>query len=322
MPKRVHLPDDLLVGPFLAREGALLVGEPALRSRRLVRPYRGVRSVVDDTSLLGRCRAYAARMTPGQCFSHTTAAALWGIPLPAVHESEQRIHVSALDGTRPRLCGVVGHDLQSSRVRLAHIDDLPVTDAVSTFLQVSPMLAFDDLVAAADHLILTPRSQAVQTRPFVKTDELVASVRHFHGRGKTVARSAVRWMRDGAESRQETRLRLDLLRAGLPDPELNTPICDEAGRFLAFGDIVYPMWKVLVEYDGDQHRTSTEQYRRDIERHDALARAEWTHLRGGLHTPEAGPHSLPSLTRAALTHRGWSAEPSLYTPPGRFWRGK
>lgn len=322
MPKRVPLPDDLLAGPFLAREGALLVGEPALRSRSLARPYWGVRSVVTDSSLLGRCRAYAARMTPGQCFSHTTAAALWGIPLPTVHESDQRIHVSALDGTRPRLSGVVGHDLRSDRVGLACIHDLPVTDAVSTFLQLSAMLAFDDLVAAADHLILTPRVQGIQTRPFVTADDLVDSVRLFHGRGKTVARSAARWMRDGAESRQETRLRLDVLRAGLPDPELNTPICDEDGRFLAFGDIVYPRWKVLVEYDGDQHRTSTEQYRRDIERTDALVRADWKHVRGGLHTPESGPHSLPALARAALTQRGWSAEPSLFTPPGRFWRGK
>jgi very-short-patch-repair endonuclease len=323
MPKSVVVPQELIERPFRVSEGSRVVGEPALRSARFARPFCGVRSVRVDESLLGRCEAYAVRMPVGaQCFSHVTAARLWGMPLPMGLEQDRRIHVASVDGTRPRPRGVVGHDLHAGAHRFGLRHGLPVTDVVSTFLALTAMLAFDDLVAVADHLLLVPRVPADgDLRPYACSEDLIAAVRRFHGRGKTIARSAVRWMRAGAESRQETLLRLDLLRAGLPAPELNVPILG-GGRFLAYGDIVYSRWKVLVEYDGEQHRTSSAQYRRDIERHDDLVRAGWLFVRGGLHTPEVGPQSLPSQARAALLSRGWSAETSLSTPPGRFGRVK
>ncbi len=322
MPKIVPVPPELRDVSFHVRVAdSFGLSEAALRSRSYLRPFCGVRSTNPITSLRARCEAELARMRPGQCFSHVTAARLWGIPLPLSLESESMLHVASIDGTRPRLRGVVGHELHGDRVSSVWRDGLPITDAATTWMQLATVLAFDDLVAAADHLVLVPRRlERGDPRPYLLPSELDARSRTDRGRGSRVAQAAVKWMRVGAESRRETMLRLALIRSGLPEPETNVEIVCGAHQY--FGDLVYRRWKVLVEYDGEQHRTETRQYRRDIERHDALIREGWIHIREGLHTPSEGMRSTPLLTRQALLSRGWAGETSLSAPPGGFWRGK
>ena len=60
------------------------VGENRLRSRDLDVPHRGVRVVAgtDDDDPFARMRRYAPLLRAGDRFSVTTAAALWGAPLP------------------------------------------------------------------------------------------------------------------------------------------------------------------------------------------------------------------------------------------------
>ena len=43
----------------------------------------------------------------------------------------------------------------------------------------------------------------------------------WHGRGAKLARRAARFVRDGVDSAMETRLRMLLVLAGLPAPEVN-----------------------------------------------------------------------------------------------------
>jgi very-short-patch-repair endonuclease len=66
-----------------------------------------------------------------------------------------------------------------------------------------------------------------------------------------------------------------MIRSGLPEPELN-PRLYRAGRFLARADLVYRAQRVIVEYDGEKHRTDDRQYDRDLVRLDALRDAGWT----------------------------------------------
>ena len=99
-------------------------------------------------------------------------------------------------------------------------------------------------------------------------DELHDRLAHFSGRGAQAAASALRLMRHGAESRPETLLRLLLGRAGFPEPLLQAEIVDDGGHFHGFADLYYPEFKVIVEYDGDHHRTRVSQYDRDITRID------------------------------------------------------
>lgn len=92
--------------------------------------------------------------------------------------------------------------------------------------------------------------------------------------------------------------------AGLPEPELNPEVCGPDGEWLGRGDMVYFRWKVLVEYDGDQHRTNTGQYEKDMARRERFRRAKWDGVyirkRGLQHREETVERVRTSLLRA-----GW-----------------
>jgi very-short-patch-repair endonuclease len=57
-----------------------------------------------------------------------------------------------------------------------------------------------------------------------------------------------------AESPMETRLRWLLIRAGLPTPEVQTDLRDSSDRFVGRADLYYPSARLVLEYDGGNHR--------------------------------------------------------------------
>ena len=57
-----------------------------------------------------------------------------------------------------------------------------------------------------------------------------------------------------AESPMETRLRWLMLMAGLPRPEVQTDLRDSDGRFVGRADMYYPAARLVIEYDGGNHR--------------------------------------------------------------------
>jgi hypothetical protein len=57
-----------------------------------------------------------------------------------------------------------------------------------------------------------------------------------------------------AESPMETRLRWLLIQAGLPHPEVQTNLHDGEGGFIGRADLYYPAAKLILEYDGGNHR--------------------------------------------------------------------
>jgi len=174
------------------------------------------------------------------------------------------------------------------------------------FVQAAALLELDDLVVVADHLVLDPRLLDPRNiRPHVREHDLRTAVEAHPGRGRRRAREAVELMRQGAESRPETLLRLLLVRAGFPEPEVNPRVVDETGRWLGWADLVFRQWKVAVEYDGDQHRTDVRQYEEDIARTERFARAGWHQIK----VRNSGLHSARERTVArvdeALRARGW-----------------
>ncbi len=86
-------------------------------------------------------------------------------------------------------------------------------------------------------------------------------------------------MRVGVESPRETRLRLLLMRANLPEPVCGYDLRDRGGKRIGWFDLAWPDHRVLGEYDGDQHRISTEQYEKDVRRFDLAADEGWRTIR-------------------------------------------
>ena len=98
-------------------------------------------------------------------------------------------------------------------------------------------------------------------------------------RGVRALRRAAAQLRVGSGSAMETRARLVFGAAGLPEPELNTVITAEDGQFLARGDFVWRAARVVVEYEGDHHRTDRRQWQHDIARTRLLEALGWRVVR-------------------------------------------
>jgi very-short-patch-repair endonuclease len=77
----------------------------------------------------------------------------------------------------------------------------------------------------------------------------------------------------GAESPQESRLRVRLVLAGVPAP-VTQYVIEHDGRFLARVDLAWPEHKVAVEYDGLWH-AADDQIHRDRQRLNRLVGADW-----------------------------------------------
>ncbi|MGN7969377.1 hypothetical protein [Microbacterium sp. 22296] len=294
--RRQPLPDDL--GPaFTVREAlGLGVRRDRLTARDLRAPFHGIRTRADAMAeeVLSRCRTYEPRLTSAQFFSHTTAAALWD--LPSASFDATRLHVSALPPARePRTRGITGHrlDLPIEHLTLRH--GLPVPTAAETWAQLGGFSRVEDLVAVGD---------AILTRRLAERANLEEATHRLARRGVSNLRAALPLLRAGAESPRESLVRLILVRAGLPEPELNRDLRDDSGHFVARLDLAYPEYRVAVEYDGRQHADLT-QFRRDADRWPAIAAQGWMLVRVVDHHLRDPVRFVVAPVERVLRSRGW-----------------
>jgi len=94
----------------------------------------------------------------------------------------------------------------------------------------------------------------------------------------------------------ETRLRVELINARLPHPCVQAQLLDASGRFIGRGDLYYPARRLVVEYDGDNHR---DRLVSDLRRQNALLNAGYHVLRFTAADLRA-PASVVALVRQAL----------------------
>jgi hypothetical protein len=272
-----------------------------MRADDLVRPYRGIRSApLDPTDPLARIRAYLPLLTDEQFLSHTSAALIHNLPLPLRLAQDPRVHVSTYSaGSRHAGRGVVGHQVHRDRVRVVAVAGMRVTSPVDTWCQLSTLLAVDALIEVGDALVR-------RKRPFATMAELrVAVLRYTGQRGAKKLREALESVRPRTDSARETATRLMIVRAGLPEPEVNGEILDGLGRKIATGDLVFRAYQVLVEYDGEQHRTDEEQYHWDVDRLDAIMAAGWRVIRINKSHLRMSPSPALRKITTALAAAGW-----------------
>ncbi|TPW77618.1 DUF559 domain-containing protein [Schumannella soli] len=265
----------------------------------LDRPHHGIRaSIWRDAD---RARDLLPALRPGDRFSHLTAARLWPLPLPRRWQAVGGpVHVSGpADGNRLRRVGVIGH--RTADAGYVVRNGLPLSRPTTLFLELATELELDDLVAVGDALVRRPiKLDPHDIRPWIDLDELRAAVsRASRGRGVRLARSALALVREGSDSPAETRLRLAVLRAGFPTPQLNPMIVDRRRREIGHFDLVWPERRIIAEYDGDQHRTDPRQYDRDITRFDRATDAGYRVVRFRARALYPTPQpAIRSLTRA------------------------
>ncbi|KMO71181.1 endonuclease domain-containing protein [Mycolicibacterium chlorophenolicum] len=151
------------------------------------------------------------------------------------------------------------------------IDGMPVATPARTGLDLGRYLPRNIAVAHLDALASTTG---------VTAEEILGLTYRYKGRhGVRLCRDAVELMDAGAQSPQETRLRLLLIDRGFPPPRTQIPVADQYGFEFAYLDMGWEDLLIAVEYDGDHHRTDTDQYRWDARRLRKLADAGWIVIR-------------------------------------------
>lgn len=263
------LPEPARFGLFETARTKTAVDPNRFRRGDLVAVTRGVRmSAVHSDDLLLRIAAFGLVLRSGQFLSHTTAALVWGMPLPWRHEMhEAPVHVTTVgSGAVMRRRGVVGHRQVSEHASIRLVRGVRVSDPVSTWYACRSLLSVADLIVLGDHVVGPARLATV--------DHLRAACR-TGDRGVGVASGALARIRPGSESAMETRVRLVVVDSGFPEPELNIDVRDGEGRFLGRADMAWPEFQIALEYDGDHHRTDRDTFHGDRRRGNGFAVNGW-----------------------------------------------
>ncbi|RYI22392.1 DUF559 domain-containing protein [Dermacoccus sp. 147Ba] len=290
--------DGCLFTAAEARAAGLTIND--LRSDAVVALRRNVYVTATTPITLGlRCGA-ALRVTKSDArVAHVTAARLWGLPVPETH----RLHLSYERRPNKTLVGTIAHRHPAASlarsVFVAGVGRLPVSDPTGVVTECADSLGLVDLVVLAD---------AVLSRHDVDAGRAIDVWKHGAGPHSAALREVARRAREGAESPPESRTRLLLVLAGLPEPVVQHEAF-VAGRRRRF-DLAYPELKIAVEYDGSYHYASEAQKQADIVREDELRSAGWIVIRVVSVGIFRDPASTLARVADALTQRGVKVAPN------------
>jgi len=210
-------------------------------------------------------RAVKARMPGRFAFSGLTAAWLWGLdlepndPIEVTVSPKTPFHARA--GIRLRMSELADHDVMTHR----------------GFSVTSPMRTVSDLGSRRDLIESVVAIDMALHARLVSATELAAHVQARTGtKGVRRLRRAAGLADSRSESPMETRLRLHLEFARLPRPDMQADLHDKSGRLLGRADLYYPDVRLVIEYDGVNHK---DRFASDARRQNALISAGYHILR-------------------------------------------
>lgn len=235
-----------------------------LRGSKFRRIFYGVyiEARVPDHPLI-RTQAALIVHPPDAFASHFTAGHVYGVPLP-VHALE---HVTvSKKADRTDRDGIQCHVAAPGHGEVTVVDGLRVSSACAMFVELASYLTLLDLVVVGDALVRLGRVRPDQLRAFCDASEL---------RFASAAQRAAAYVRAKVDSPMETRLRMLIVLAGLPEPEVNHEIRDGFGNVIMYFDLSYPGIKLIIEYDGRQHAMSKKQWLHDLKRRERLDETGW-----------------------------------------------
>ena len=207
--------------------------------------------------------------------------------------------------------GVIGHqrDLEDPAfeqlllpMSSGELVPLRVATMGATLLTAATDLELPDLVALVDAARLANESVTL-----ADIDRML--VRSARRAGASALRRADALSRAGVRSRPETHLRLMLGRAGFPEPDVAPEVATPVGPL--HPDLAWPAYRVLIEYEGDRHRTDDRVFARDLSRFDAFADAEWSAIRCTRVDLYSDPRRVLGSVARRLRARGWRTRSRL-----------
>ncbi|MGH3723859.1 MAG: endonuclease domain-containing protein [Mycobacterium sp.] len=180
---------------------------------------------------------------------------------------------------------------------IVQLGEPAVTTSARTAFDIGRRMAFVPALIHLDAL-----SRATQ---FDVPDVAALIDRHAGTRGLVQLRRLLAMVDGGAESPQETRTRLLIVRSGMPKPTTQIRVTDESGGVIARIDMGWEEWKVGVEFDGAQHWTDPAQRARDIDRTAELEALGWRLVRVNSEMLRYREGTVITRVGDALRAAGW-----------------
>ncbi|UXA14236.1 DUF559 domain-containing protein [Mycobacterium sp. SMC-8] len=276
--------------PFL---GSAAVRNGRLTRRGLARHYRAIfRDVYlpKDVEVTARIKAEGAWLATGAVLGGMSAAAVFGTKwIDATAPAE------IVRPDRHSAAGIVAHSWHLAAEETCLVAGVDATTPARTAFDIGRTRPPDQAIPVIDALMNATRVSAAE----------IAAVAAAHpgARGVAGIPRLLDLVDGGAESPQESRVRLVLVRGGLPRPKTQIVFKDLRIRV----DMGWREWKVAVEYDGVQHWNDRSQRSWDIDRLALLEAAGWAVIRVSsdmLRRPEV----IVERVRAKLIERGAYAQ--------------
>ena len=231
--------------------------------------------------------AVARRLPRGAAFSGRTAAWLHGLDVEPCDPIEVTIPEPAgssrVAGATVRRAALAAGEVELRR-------RLPATSALRTAVDLGGRNPLTEAVVSADLFLHAE---------LVSLDDLLHHVAGHSGAwGIARLRRVVDLAEPKSESAMESRLRMVLVTAGLPKPEVQIDIHDDGGRFLGRPDLLYRRQRLAIEYDGGNHRDRMVE---DNRRQNGLVGAGYRLLRFTAGDVYNAPETVALQVRHGLT---------------------
>ena len=263
---RLPIPDPLRAGPFTvaqARQAGMRWRSLQTSSwRRLSRGQYAATALTDDVAL--RLSAAQQRLPIEAAFSGRTAAWILGLDLspddPIEATVARDISVRSRAGMRIRRASLVDNEVSWRR-------GFRLTNSLRTVTDLGSGRNLVDSVVALDMALHAG---------LIEIEQLVRHVESNRGaKGIRRLRRAVALSDSRAESPMETRLRLELILARLPAPDLQVELHAPSGALIGRADLYYADVRLVIEFDGQHHK---DRLAADLRRQNALLDAGY-HVR-------------------------------------------
>lgn len=268
-----------------------------LRGSRFRRLFRGVyvdATVEVDTAM--RAEAALLMHPPPAFASHTTAGSVLGLPVP----SDPVVHVTVPTAADRRRHPGIRHHVAATASSSKTRKRVRVSSGPSLFVELGSVLGLVDLVVVGDAMV----------RLEMTTPAALAEAAASAPRGSGCVARAAALVRARVDSPMESRLRMLIVLAGLPEPVVNPSVLDD-GRVRYRLDLCYPQLRLIIEYDGRQHREDLDQWDNDPERREWFDRHGWMIIpvvaRGVFQRPDETIERI----RSAIVLRGGAVPPVL-----------
>ncbi|MGN5733471.1 DUF559 domain-containing protein [Arthrobacter psychrochitiniphilus] len=247
--------------------------------------------------------------SPGAWISHSTAARLHQLILPPWLGDSNDLHISRprhTSGVRRR--GIHAHKMTAFPDETELDGELRLSTRARTWLDMARVLSLVDLVCMGDQLVRIPRAIFEEREePYATLASLRAILdRHRNLQGIVRSRDALELVRVGSDSGPETLLRLAMINAGLPEPDLQIKLWDRDDAPSA--DAGYRDRRIALQYDGAHHLDEVQRHS-DRRRDRAFRDAGWTVLVFTQEDVADGFESATLLIKCAL-RTAWT-DPSI-----------